>query len=75
MSDDKNRMKPSDRKHVEEMLLAEVRKFIDEVERASPSWDDGEEHSIQIRGARAGYTDDDHPLFSFGVKRTTEEML
>lgn len=75
MSDDKNRMKPSDRKHVEELLLAEVRVFLNDLEEGRPSWDDGERYSIRIAGARCGYTDDDHPLYSFSVKRTSEDLL
>lgn len=75
MSDDKSRMKPSDRHHLEAELIDEVRAFLDGLEQCGPTWEDGEYHSLEIRGGRVGYTDDDHPLFSFSVKRTQEQAL
>lgn len=75
MPEDKSRMKEADRKHVEELLLAEVQAFIETLEEGSPCWDDGEYYSIRIRGARASYTDDDYPLYSFQVKHTREDSL
>jgi hypothetical protein len=75
VTEDKNRMRPSDREGVEAQLLAEVRAFLDELERRSPTLDDGEECALTFRGARCGFTQDDYPLFSFGVKHTREENL
>lgn len=59
----------------EQILVDELRKFLEQLHAAKPSWDDGESHSIKIEGAVAGNDDDNIPVFSFHVTRTQEAGL
>jgi len=63
------------RTRVETMLFAEVRVFLDALEKANPMWEDGDSHTLEIEGGFDGYDDADSYRYSFRVKRTQEEAL
>jgi len=63
------------RERTETMLFAEVRVFLDALEKANPMWEDGDTHTLEIEGGCDGYDDQDSHRYSFRVKRTQEEAL
>lgn len=69
------KMRSEDRADLERVLLDEVRKYLDQMDCDRPELEDGEEHTLLIRGGRAGSHSDRSPLYQLVVKHSQEKIL